>query len=171
MVWWCTIPWTDCHIYWAFLNNICLSDGTKLGPGPCLTAATWCYRKNFSQWECSFHWKLHCHWLEFLRQHQIAVVRRAQVWGTSCYHSNYLTHWGWVTHICVNNLTSIGSDNGLSPGRRQAIIWTDAGILFIGPLGTNFSEIIIGIHTFSFKKMHLKISSAKWRLFFSASMC
>ena len=72
-----------------------------------------------------------------------------------------LTHWGRVTHICVGNLTIIGSDNGLSPGRRQAIIWTNAGILLIGPLRTNFSEIVIGIQTFSFKKMHLKTSSAK----------
>ena len=38
-----------------------------------------------------------------------------------------LTHWGRVTHICVGNLTTICSDNGLSPGRRQAIIWTNAG--------------------------------------------
>ena len=75
----------------------------------------------------------------------------------------FLTHWGRATHICVAKLTTIGSDNGLSPGRRQAIIWTIAGILLIGPLGTNFSEILIGIQTFSFKKMHLKISSAKWR--------
>ena len=73
-----------------------------------------------------------------------------------------LTHWGWVTHICVGNLTIIGSDNGLSPGRRQAIIWTNAGILLIGPWGTNFSEILIGINTFSFKKIHLNMSSAKW---------
>ena len=40
-----------------------------------------------------------------------------------------LTHWGGVTHICVSNLTTIGSVNGLSPGRRQAITSTDAGIL------------------------------------------
>ena len=33
-----------------------------------------------------------------------------------------LTHWGRVTHIRVGKLTIIGSDNGLSPGRRQAII-------------------------------------------------
>ena len=71
-----------------------------------------------------------------------------------------------MTHICVVKLTIIGSDNGLSPGRRQAIIWTNAGILLIGPLGTNFNEILIGIQTFSFKKMHLKMSSAKWRPFF-----
>ena len=74
-----------------------------------------------------------------------------------------LTHWGRVTHICVSRLTIIASDNGLSPGRRQAIIWTSAGILSIGPLGTNFSEILIAIITFSFKKMRLKVSSAKWR--------
>ena len=70
-----------------------------------------------------------------------------------------------MTHICVGNLTIIGSDNGLSPGRRQAIIWTNAGILLIGPLGTNFSEILSEIITFSFKKMYLKVSSAKWRPF------
>ena len=77
----------------------------------------------------------------------------------------WLTHWGRMTHICVGKLTIIGSDNGLSPGRRQAIIWTNAGILLIGPLGTNFSEILSEIHSFSFKKMHLKMSSAKWRPF------
>ena len=78
---------------------------------------------------------------------------------------NVLTHWGRVTHICLNKLAIIGSDNGLSPGRRQAIIWTNAGVLFIGPLGTNFSEIQIGIQTFSYKKMHLKMSSVKWHPF------
>ena len=75
------------------------------------------------------------------------------------------THWVRVTHICVGNLTIIGWDNGLSPGRRQTIISTNDGKLLIGPLGTNFSEIGIGIQTFSFKKMHLKILSAKWRPF------
>ena len=59
-----------------------------------------------------------------------------------------LTHWGRVTHVYVGKLTNIGSDNGLSPGRRQDIIWTNAGILLIWPLGTNFSETIIDIHTF-----------------------
>ena len=53
-----------------------------------------------------------------------------------------------MTHICVSKLTIIGSDNGLSPGRRQAIIWTNAGILLIGPLGTNFSEISVEILIF-----------------------
>ena len=76
-----------------------------------------------------------------------------------------LTHWGRVTHICVGKLIILGSDNGLSPGRRQAIIYTNTGILLIGHLGTNFKEILIAIQTFSFKKMHLKMSSAKWHLF------
>ena len=76
-----------------------------------------------------------------------------------------LNHWGRVTHICVGNLTTIGSDNGLSPGPRQAITWTNIGILLIGPIGTNFSEILIEIPTFSFKKMRLKVPSAKRRPF------
>ena len=76
-----------------------------------------------------------------------------------------LTHWGRVTHICVGNLTNIGSNNGLSPGRRQAITWTNVGILLIGPPGTYFSEMLVEIHTFSFKKIHLKMASAKWRPF------
>ena len=80
-------------------------------------------------------------------------------------HIIRLTHWGRVTHICVSKQTIIGSDNGLSPGRRQAIIWTNAGISLIQILGTNFNEILSEIHTFSFKNMGLKMSSAKWRLF------
>ena len=59
-----------------------------------------------------------------------------------------------MTHIYVSKIIIIGSDNGLSPGRRQAIIWTNAGILLIGPLGTNFSETFIEIYVFSFKKTH-----------------
>ena len=77
---------------------------------------------------------------------------------------NVLTHWGRVTHICVGKLTIIGSDNDLSPGRRQPIIWTNAGILLIRPLGTNISELLSGNHTFSVK-MHSEMSSAKWRPF------
>ena len=80
-----------------------------------------------------------------------------------CWSLNVLTHSGRVMHICVGKLPTIGSDDGLSPGWHQAIIWINAGILLIGPLSINFSEIFIDIATFSFKKMHLKVSSAKWR--------
>ena len=51
-----------------------------------------------------------------------------------------LTYWGRVTQICVGKLITIGSDNGLSPDWRQAIIWTNAVLLSIGPLRTYFSE-------------------------------
>ena len=68
-------------------------------------------------------------------------------------------------HIRVSKLTVISSENDLSPDRRQAIIWTNAGILLIGALRTNFSEILIAIDTFPFKKMHFKISPEKWRPF------
>ena len=72
-----------------------------------------------------------------------------------------LTHRGWVAHLCVNRLTIIGSDNGLSSDRRRAIIWTNVVILLIGFLETNFSEILIEIH-FLYRIMHLKMSSGKW---------
>ena len=88
---------------------------------------------------------------------------------TTCCHTylrpSMLTHWGWVTHICMVKLTIIGSDNGLSPEWHQAINWTNIGILLIEPLGKILNEILIGIQTFSFEKRHLKMSSAKWRLF------
>ena len=101
---------------------------------------SWC-----SQYSCPTNWPL-------------------LLWVVS-HDTDSLSHWGRVTHICVGKLTIIASDNCLSPGRRQAIIWTNAGTLLIGPLATKFSEILIEIGTISFKKMHLKMSSAKWRPF------
>ena len=97
-------------------------------------------------------------------KHRRLLIRKCTHHGTSICHQTP-THWGRVTHICVSRLTITGSDNGLSPGRRQAIIWTNAGVLLIGPLGTNFSENSIEILTFSFTKMWLKVSSTKWRPF------
>ena len=68
-------------------------------------------------------------------------------------------------HQCISKVTNIGSDNGLSSSRHLAIIWINAEILLIRPLGTNSNEILIKIPNFSFMKMHLKILSAKWRPF------
>ena len=59
-----------------------------------------------------------------------------------------LTHLRLVPHTCVCRLGSIGSDNGLSPVRRQANTWTNADLLSIGPLGTNVSEMLIEILIF-----------------------
>ena len=98
------------------------------------------------------------------------MTARQQIWGifhrshgfiTGAFTSLDFT----VTHMCVGDLTIIGLDNGLSPGQRQAIIWTNAGLLLIGTRGTNFNEILIKIHEFSFKKIHLKMSSGEWRQF------
>ena len=66
-----------------------------------------------------------------------------------------------MTRICVSKLTIIGSDNGFSPGRHQAIIWTNAGIWLIWTLETDFNEYVSEIFTFSFKKMHLKKSAIR----------
>ena len=82
-----------------------------------------------------------------------------------------LTHWGRVVHICVGNLTIIGSNIGLSPGRHQAIIWTNAGIFSIWLLGTNFSEISIKIETFHSMKCIWKCRLENGGHFVLASMC
>ena len=92
-------------------------------------------------------------------------------WKIHCLQGQGLTHWGWVTHICICKLTTIGSDNSLSPGRRQAIIWTNAGIFLIGPLRTNFNEMLIEIHTFHSRKCTWKCRLENGRHFVSASMC
>ena len=83
---WCAVEggcWSD-HVQLAISQSVWqllirhrgVGARTMHAPGPCLTTATWCCRKNFSQWECSFLWKLRCHWLKGLRQRQIAVVRQ-----------------------------------------------------------------------------------------------
>ena len=77
---------------------------------------------------------------------------------------------GWRIYASVN-YTNTGSDNSLSPVRPQAITWTNAGILSIDPLGTNFSDILIEIQVFSFKKMQTKMSSAKMTVILSGLKC
>ena len=85
--------------------------------------------------------------------------------------------------MCVSDLTIIGSDNGLSPGRHQAIIWTNELIYLIGTLGTNVSKIIIELQTNHSRKciwiyclqmasilsrpQCVKVSSVKWWTFVS----
>ena len=109
--------------------------------------------------ELSLHWFRQ--WLLVWNYHWISQG----LWMSESDPRWLLTHWGRVKHICLGNLITIGSANGLSPGWHQAIIWTNDGTLLNRPLRTNFSETSIAIHIFSFKKMHLKMSSAKWYLF------
>ena len=58
-----------------------------------------------------------------------AIIRFANIWAIEAERM----------HICVSNRTIIGSDDGVSPCRCQAIIWTKIEILLIEPTGTNFS--------------------------------
>ena len=118
-----------------------------------------CLKKKMLTFWFKFHWGLFC-------KVQLTGSEHWFMWQqATTLPEPMLTHWGRVRHICVSKLTIICSDNVLSPDQCQAIIWTNAGILLIGPIGTNFSEILIEIYTFSFKKMRLKVSSAKRRPF------
>ena len=94
----------------------------------------------------------------------ISIINHSNTSPTFVWDLN-LTHWARMVHICIDDLTIIGSDNGLLPGQCQVIIRINAGIWLIGPLGTNFSEISMIILTFSLKKMRLKMSSVKWQPF------
>ena len=99
-------------------------------------------------------------------QHQTVTRTNADL----CRCNGDLTYWGRVKHLCISELTVSDSDNGLVPGRHQAIIWTNAGILLIWTLGTNFSEAFNEIHTFSFKKMQLKMSAKWWQFCLSLNV-
>ena len=79
----------------------------------------------------------------------------------SQHNGSAISSFNLLRHICVSRLIIIGSDNGLPPGRRQAMIWTNAWILLIGPLGANYIEILLVIHIFSFKKMHFTMLPRK----------
>ena len=78
---------------------------------------------------------------------------------TFSWHCLFLTHLPLAPHICVIKRRQT------SPVRRQAINWTNTELLSIGHIEnkpqSNFDQSI----NFSFMKMHLKMSSAKWRPF------
>ena len=99
-------------------------------------------------------------------------------WGFLCYSTKQQldkqSSCLWFNSSSVNaaymgsiNWVGVSSGNGLSPVRRQAMTWTKADLLSTGPLTTNFCEIQIKIQSVAFMKMHLKMSSAKWRPFLS----
>ena len=73
----------------------------------------------------------------------------------------FLPNWGQVTHVYFSKLTTIGSDNGLLSDRRHVFIWTNAAILLIRPLGTNFNEFCVEIHIFSLK---IPFESVVWKM-------
>ena len=50
---------------------------------------------------------------------ELIILKSGNAYMCQCH---LLTQWRRVTYICVDNITSIGSENGLLPGRRQSII-------------------------------------------------
>ena len=110
--------------------------------------------------------------MENLSDCELTTATPRLIWASyGVYAVNILTHWGRVMYVCVSRLTIISTDNDLSPGRRQAIILTNTGVLLFGPLGTNFIEILIDIRTFPFKKMLLICRLENGGHFVLASMC
>ena len=72
---------------------------------------------------------------------------------------------------CISKPTIIASDNGLSPDRRQSIIWTNAGILLVGTLGTNVDGVLIEINYFDSREYDSKCRLLNDGIFISASLC
>ena len=60
--------------------------------------------------------------------------------GHQHFHHMISDAWNNGHEVGIANLTIIGSDNGLAPCRRQAVIWTNHGISSTGPSGTNLSD-------------------------------
>ena len=123
---------------WHFYINLCCVYGKRIT----VRAYSQAILKHFFNWFLKnlfgYHWFRRIvdlkHWHKIL-----PITMVAAHLGRGYFISHLLTHWDRVTHICVGDLKIIGSDNGLLPGRRQAIIWNNAGILLIGPIGTTFS--------------------------------
>ena len=79
-----------------------------------------------------------------------------------------LTHWSRVTHICVSSATINSAENGLSPGRCQTNIWTNAGMLLIGPISIVQWNLLRNLHNSSrenaFENVVLKMACVLSRL-------
>ena len=86
--------------------------------------------------------KQHQYWHNIQQSEKYRVKNVCTVIYTLCATQQIikLKHWTPVTHICASNLAVISSYNDLSPSRRQAIIWTTGGMLFIGSLGIHFNK-------------------------------
>ena len=73
---------------------------------------------------------------DFPGANELKCIASNRMWS---FDSTFWLIFPWCRLYASVNQVSIGSDNGLSPIRRQAFVWTSAGLLSIGPLGTNFS--------------------------------
>ena len=98
------------------------------------TRRKWHNQQSIMSWHVNIH-------SSFIRDNYLLYCEGSQACATVL---NIETEWRiYVSVQC--KLTTIGSDNGLSPGRHQAIIWTKAGVSIIWPLRTNLREILIEI--------------------------
>ena len=174
-----------CHIY-ASVNWVSIGSGNGLSPvrhqaiawtnadllsiGPLGTRFSEIKIENVTFSFKKMHLKMLCvKWRPFCPGEMSLIWRKyTQLWAVTAVHDDGLavlaplTHWGWVSQIGIRKLTITGSGNGLSPGWQQAIIWTNVRILLFWTWRTNCSEILSEICTFSFEKLHLKMSSVKW---------
>ena len=173
------IKWRNFQRYWPFVR------GFHRWPVVPLTKASdpelWCFRWSASEQTVEQAIETPVIW-------GAIVLIMASLYWVLCQFNEWYMHYlcncltvydMWCCCLCLLNLNSspqcriyasvnwvsICSVNGLPPTRRQAIIWTNAEILLIGPLGIKISEILIETLTFSFKTLRLKMSSAKWWAF------
>ena len=133
------------------------------------------FRQRNSSLLWNFSFKFHVHVLCGCRQKPndcqlrfqngcLVILNNVQLQSTHCPLPPSPMGRGYPSRSLIYNFL-VGSDNGLSPDSCQGIIWTNAGIVLIGPWGTYFNEILIKIQQVSFRKVHLKMLSGKWRPF------
>ena len=116
--------------------------------------------------EDEYHWddgheKIHSTWNNIRHVRWRTKSKLEPYYGLALSAAHLKIIYPWCRIYASVNWISIGSGNGLSPVQRQVITCTNAGLLSIRYLGIYLSEIGFGILSFSFKKIHLKLSCAK----------
>ena len=81
---------------------------------------------------------------------------------SNCWNFEFTLSKGYIQHA---HFVFLHAKPWIPGGENSIFTVVTDEIYLTGPLGTNFSEILIEIDTFSFKKMHLKMSSGRWRPF------
>ena len=89
------------------------------------------------------------------------------LWPPSTCIWNFKLKFQSKLDLCSGNHVVYRQTDGRTDGRTRWIQYTPppTGLLSIRPQGEYFNEILIKIKTFSFKKIHLKVLSAKSRPF------
>ena len=156
-------------VYWCIYVSLGLNGLTSADSRRGTVQDKLYYMEAKTKWPAFCRWNFQTNLLEWMLVYFFHSNLPDEPWYLFSYI--HLAHWGRVTHICVSKLTIIDSDNGLSPCRRQAITWTNVGILLTGPPGTNSNEILIESHTFSFKENPFQIVVWKLAAILSRPQC